>query len=170
MREKQTIIIFEGVDMSGKSTIAKALSNQTGIPIFKMNVPKHFWDFLIHQRYSGEAITQMLEQTEQSVILDRSFVSDYMYALLFNRPYDLRKHIDTDHRFAAMNALIVYCYKDKEFFQHDEEDKDFVSVKDYTEMQNYYDIILGKTSCKVIRINTSDENLHNQLATIMSNI
>lgn len=167
---KQKIIIFEGVDMCGKSTIAKALSKQIDVPIFKMNVSKHFWDFLIHQRYAGEAITQLLEQTKASVILDRSFLSDYMYAMLFNRAYDLKKHVETDQRFAKMGAVIVYCYKDEEFFQHDEEDKDFVSVKDYKEMQNYYNVILERSACKVIKLNTSDENLHNQLATIMSNI
>jgi thymidylate kinase len=156
--------------MCGKSTIAKALSERTNVPIFKMEVSKHFWDFLIHQRYAGEAITQMLEQTKQSVILDRSFLSDYMYATLFNRAYDLKKHFDTDERFAKMNALIVYCFKDEEKFQEDKEDADFIKVSDYKQMMAHYETVLNETTCRFIKINTSDENLEAQLETIIKNI
>ena len=168
--KQQTIIIFEGIDMCGKSTIAKALSLKLEIPIFKMNLPKHFWDFLIHQRYATEAITQMFEQTGQSAILDRSFLSDYMYSCLFNRPYDKATHVLTDERFAKMNALVVYCYKDEESFQEDTEDADFITMNDYKKMMIHYDLVLDETNCRHIRLNTSDENLEEQLKTIIANI
>lgn len=156
--------------MVGKTHIAEALSKKIGHPIFKMNIEKHFWDFLIHQRYATEAITQMLEQTGLSVILDRSFVSDFMYAQLFNRPYDYDTALKTDNRFANMNALIVYCYKDKEKYQDDPEDKDFISKNDYDSMKEIYEMYLSDTHCRVLKLNTSDEHLENQLSIIIQNI
>lgn len=153
--------------MVGKTHIAKALSKKLNIPIFKMEIQKHFWDFLIHQRYATEAITQMLEQTGQSVILDRSFPSDWMYSKLFKRPYDDIKGFSTDERFAKMGAIIVYCYKDKKFYQDDPEDKDFINKSDYDKMKNLYNRYIAFTNCKILSINTSDENLEKQLSTII---
>jgi len=167
---KQTIIIFEGHDMSGKTHIAEALSKKLNIPIFKMNRTKYFWDPLSYQTYATEAITQMLEQTKQSVILDRSFPSDYLYSKLFKRPYDYEKHWITDGRFAAMDTLIVYCYKNEEFYLHDEEDKEFISVTDYNRMKAIYDDFFISSCCRHCELNTSDENLDEQLSIIMKYI
>jgi thymidylate kinase len=167
---RQTIIILEGHDKSGKSTIAEALSKRISLPIFKMSRPKYFWDPLSFQTYATESITQMLEQTGVSVILDRSFPSDYMYSTLFIRPYDYERGKKTDERFATMNALIVYCYKNKSSYLEDPEDASFISTKDYDKMKTIYSSFLRSSRTRSIEINTSDEDLEKQLTTIINNI
>lgn len=167
---KQTIIILIGHDTSGKSHISKALSEKLNLPIWKMATPKKFWDPIIAQRYSQEVITQMCEQLKNSVIFDRGFPCDWMYAKLFNRHYDFEKALETDVRFSKMNTLIVLCYKNKINQQYDEEDKDFVNIEDYDKMTQLYLTFLQNSLCKHITINTSDENLEEQLETIIKNI
>jgi len=167
---KQTIIILIGHDTSGKSSIAKELSKKLNLPIWKMKTPKHFWDPIVAQRYSQETITQITEQTNVSYISDRGFPCDWMYSKLFARSFDYEKAIDTDIRFSKMNTLIVLCYKTKDKFLHDEEDKDFVSINDYQKMTNIYLDYLNQTQCRYIKINTNNENITNQINEIVKHI
>ena len=164
---KQTIIIFEGPDQVGKSTIAKALSLKTKIPLFKVQRNKYFWDPDISLRYLTEGITQFIEQTGVSVILDRWVASDYMYSKLFNRhiSYDIIKNIDA--RLSDLNAIIIVCYKREEGYLHDEEDKAFISMKDYDKMKMLYREYASITKCKIHFLDTTDQNLKNQLNEII---
>lgn len=169
---KQQLIVIVGHDNSGKSHIAKALSERINVPIFKMSVPKRFWDPIIAQRYSTEAILQVIEQTKLSTILDRGFPCDYMYSKLFNRDFDYGKLAEIDSRFAAMQTLIVLCYKDAEAFLDDEEDRIAfgITTEAYEKMTGFYREYLEMSKCKSIIINTSDENLEAQLDKIILNI
>jgi thymidylate kinase len=166
----QNIIIFEGHDKSGKSTIAAELSKQNNIPIFKVNRSKYWWDPEVNLKYLTEGITQFIEQTGQSVILDRWTPSDYMYSKLFDRDISYRKIADIDARLGKLNALIVYCYKDKEAFVHDEEDKDFIDITMYEKMTSLYEEFAVNSKCRALWLNTSDQNLDAQLAKINSKL
>ena len=169
---KQIIIILVGHDNSGKSHIAKALSQSLSLPIFKMDTPKKFWDPVIAQRYASEAITQVFEQTKASAILDRGFPCDYMYSKLFNRPFDYEKNFETDARFAKMNTLIVLCYKSEAKHLDDEEDRvNFqITTKDYYKMTDTYREFKKQSQCRWLTLNTDDENLGAQLLKITDNL
>lgn len=167
---KQTIIIFEGHDKAGKSTIAKALSEKIQVPIFKVKRNKYLWDAVVNLNYLTEGITQFIEQTQSSAILDRWHASDYVYGKLFDRDVSYRKIFELDERFADMDALIVICYKKEASYIPDEEDKEFITMNDYSKMTDLYKEFILETKCRFVFIDTSDENLETQLQTIIHNI
>ena len=162
------IIIFEGHDTSGKSSIAKALSEKINVPIFKVKRDKYWWDPIINLLYMTEGITQFIEMTKCSVIIDRWHPSDYMYSKLFDRDVSYRKIADIDDRLAQQHALIIYCYKDQEVFIDDKEDADFVNKSMYTRMTTLYREYEKISKCRSLWINTSNKNLEEQLKVIIA--
>ncbi len=54
MEKKQQIIIFEGHDRSGKTTIAQALADNLKIPYFKVKRDKFWWDPMVNILYLDE--------------------------------------------------------------------------------------------------------------------
>jgi len=167
---EQTIVIMCGHDRSGKSTISDALSGKLEIPIFKVQRDKYKWDHVANLAYGTDQICQFLEQTMSSVILDRFHPSDYVYSNLFGRKYDYDKVFDIDERLSKLNALIVICYKDENAYIPDEEDKDFITMADYPRMTELYNKFAVLSKCRILFLNTSDENLEKQLATIIENL
>lgn len=168
--KKQTIVIFEGADQSGKSTIAKALSEQLSIPVFKIERTNTWWDPYINLRYATEAVTQFIEQTNSSVILDRWMGSDFMYDKLFNRHSDRKKIFDIDKRLAKRRALLVICYKQPKYYTDDKKDGELFDTSAYTTMTKIYKKYATLTSCKVLLLDTSDQNLKEQLNKIQKKL
>ena len=166
----QKIIILEGHDQGGKSHIAAALSKELGIPVFKVQRDKYNWDKNANLAYGTEQITQFIEQSKCSVILDRFMPSDFMYSRLFDRDVDYDKIWELDLRFSQMNTLLVICYKNEENQIDDIEDKDFVNKSQYNEMTKIYRQYAAESNLKVLFLNTSDEDLENQLSLIKKNI
>ena len=167
MKNKQQVIIFEGADRSGKSSIAKALSAELNIPIYKSQRNKHFWDPIVNIHYFTESVTQFIEQTEVSVILDRWMPSDYMYSKLFDRDISYRKIWELDERFSKLNTLLIICYKEPKYYVEDTEDFEFVNKTMYTQMTNLYKEYQDQSKIKnILYLNTSNENLKEQIEKI----
>jgi thymidylate kinase len=165
--KKQIIIILEGHDKSGKTSIAKVLSEKIKVPIFKVVRNKYDWDKEANLKYGTEQITQFLQQTGASVILDRWHPSDFMYSKLFGRTVDLKKINGIDRRLSQLDAVIIYCYKHQDNYEVDEEDKDFVNPSMYGKMTSLYQQYASLYSqCRYIFLNTSDKNLDKQLKAI----
>jgi thymidylate kinase len=163
----QTIIIMEGTDKSGKTTISKALSSRIGIPRFKVQRDNYNWSPEMNLKYLTEGITQFLEQSGSSIILDRWHPSDFVYDRLFKRQSDDIKIMDIDGRLAKLDALLVVCYKTPEHYEVDLEDADFVNPSMYDEMNDLYKEFISKTKCKVLHLNTSDRDIEEQLSKII---
>ena len=87
------LIALEGPDRCGKSEIAAALSRHVGIPVFKnsgewftdLRDPSYFKNLLI---YGATFLTDFLQQTGASVIMDRNYASEWVYSKYFNRETD----------------------------------------------------------------------------------
>ena len=157
------VIIFEGHDKSGKTTIAKRLSEELGIPTFKVQRDKYNWDRKHNLHYGTEQITQFIEQTKSPVIIDRFHGSDYMYDRLFDRELQDAKVFELDTRLAELGTVIILCYKNEEQYEVDEEDKEFVDPSMYTDMTMHYRNFLMKGKCKFIVLNTSSMDIEEQI-------
>lgn len=167
MEKTQHIIIFEGHDMVGKSTIATALSERIKAPVIKMEKPwKH--DPLVELMYGAENICQLIQQTDYSFILDRFHPSEYVYSRVFNRVTSHEQIIKLDERLAEMGAVIFVFYKQEAAFQHDPDDK--IELAKYHELIRWYREFEKITKCKIVFIDTSDENLEAQLQEIENNL
>jgi thymidylate kinase len=164
---KQTVIIFEGMDRSGKSTISTELSKQLNIPKFKVQRNKYFWDVFCNINYLDEGVMQCIEQTGASIIFDRWVPSDFVYSKLFDRDISYRKIWEIDERLSKLNATLIVCYKTPEHFIEDIEDADFVNPTMYARMTELYREYASQSKIKnIMFIDTSDENLEKQIETI----
>lgn len=96
-------IILEGVDCSGKSTLAQALSMKAGLKVFA-EPRKHDISFLDKDNYSAYAFgsimsTVELLRTADLNIKDRLHLSEVVYSKLYGRP----SHVS----FAAVDEALV---------------------------------------------------------------
>jgi thymidylate kinase len=84
------LILFEGVDNSGKTTIANKISERVNIPIFDANFNKikEYGDLPYLQEYSAVSagmfiLTAKLDnQLDIDLIQDRSYLTEYIYSKL----------------------------------------------------------------------------------------
>jgi thymidylate kinase len=168
---KQTIIVLEGHDKSGKTHIAAALSAELNIPSFKAIRSRFWWGPIVKIIYLVECIMQFIEQSGTSIILDRWIPSDYVYSKLFDRDISYRKIWEIDERLSKLNTTIVFCYKKDEKFIHDVEDEMFINESQYRKMTELYRDYSHQSKVKnILFLDTSDENLVEQLKTIKSYI
>lgn len=157
------IIIFVGPDRCGKTTIAKELSYQSGIPYFKNHTQKDFFnkniDPLQKIYIEGNLQIQFLEQTQCDVIKDRDFPCEYAYSKTYGRVSDDDYIFSLDEKYSRLTTVIVYCYKNvyKEFKD------EFVDIKQIETLKKYYNEFLDKSKCKVIRMSTDNEYLPAQI-------
>jgi thymidylate kinase len=164
MQNTQKLIIFEGHDMAGKTTISQALSKQLNIPIIKIERNHKWVDPLVELIYGSEVHCQTAQQSGYSFIYDRLYPSEYAYSRVLGRVTAHEQILKLDERYAAMGALIVVCYKDPKAYQDD--DKAIIDVAHYTALTEWYREFAKFTKCKIIFIDTTDENLEAQLETI----
>lgn len=168
---KQKVIILEGADRSGKTSISIELSRQLEIPRFKVQRNKYFWDVFCNINYLDEGVMQCIEQTGASIIFDRWIPSDYAYSKLFDRDISYRKIWEIDERLARLGAALIICHKQPEHFIADEEDKDFVNPSMYAKMFELYQEYSKQSKIKnIVFLDTSDENLQKQVLTIISKL
>jgi len=163
------LIIFEGSDLSGKSTIAEAVAKK--LPesyLTKMchrpknnsesevaKVYKRYWNIVEWYK-----LIYTLSQGKDTMILDRFYPSEAVYS--YKRDYDamddkriieLDTYIDTQ-----FNALIVYCEPPNDILEQRLKDRgdDFVDVNDLGKIRSRYHNFLEFTCCQVITYNTED--------------
>jgi hypothetical protein len=158
----QHIFFFVGLDRTGKTTISKEFSNLTDIPYFKNPSEKKIFknDNLLALNYVAPTIYEICKQTDYSFIFDRGFPCEYAYSKAYNRETDYDLIFEIDRKFSFLNTTIILCDKPNLFdnFQDDLVQKD--KIKD---IQKYYKEFINKTKCKVLYLDTSDENLDSQL-------
>lgn len=82
------IIIVEGIDRVGKTTLCNKLSGEFGIPIHK------YKGIISYDKMSNAEETdktlgliQLLQETNADIIFDRSYLTDYVYGII-ERKYD----------------------------------------------------------------------------------
>jgi len=161
------IIILEGIDKTGKSTIGKALSDKIKIPYFKNPSEKeHFKDEVAWWRWLDQLyIYEFLKQTKYSVIIDRGHPSDYVYSKVFRAASQayVKRILFIDSLFAELNARIIYCYND------DTKNKDeLFDLKRYHGwLKREYEYFLGHSKCKVMYLDTGGNNIEEQLEAIL---
>lgn len=169
---KQRIIIFEGVDGAGKTTIAKELSKKIKIPYFRHDVDRSIYFqnripnemlFFAHDRF-----TQFFEKTNYSLICDRGYPSTLVYNQVFgHRKLDeneFSKIIELDDRYSKLNAKIIICFKELNLSQFTDE---YVMFKKTKAILNEYIIFQQWSNCKILPLDTTDEDLRSQLKMII---
>jgi len=163
----QKILFFEGVDKTGKSNIAKRLSEIISTPYFKNTTEKLFFTDKTITKYrwlDQLYLYEFLKQTGYSVIIDRGFISDLVYTRIFRKKNKetIEKLIIVDKLFASIGAKIIYCYKTKNTFVDD-----VIDIDKYSSLSNEYDRFLKLSFCEILKLDTTDEKINEQIKRIV---
>lgn len=153
------IIIFEGHDNSGKTTIAKAFADSHPNAVY------------IKDKYLQKAALENVNQSyaryqlglfacvfdpNKLVVIDRAILSHFVYSAIFNQPSDNEIIADTLELLKG-KAIYIICYKTNEIepdeiFSHQPEIR-----KAFNTFPKHYPYYY---------LDTTDENLDSQLKSI----
>ena len=159
------IIIVEGFDRSGKTTLCDLICEKTKIKKFKSSFEifskidleeaiKHDWRFVL----------DILSQVEFDIVFDRSFISQYVYSKILridNVIHQFKSIGNYDNMFKLycdklenIKHLIVYCERQNYIGVID--DKIDVSLNRIAKME--YNVFIAKFCAKLNVIRCNFEN------------
>ena len=171
MDVKNKIILFEGFDNTGKTTIAKELSKLLRFQYFKNPAEKERFGIpdLIDKEAMIEAryLVNLLEQVffeGLGIIFDRNIPSHFVYSKAFNRKFNLAGIIEIDKKLAELGAVIIFCYKTKILNYSDS----LVDESKSEQVNSLYYKYFSMSKMKYLFLNTDDEDLKRQINTILS--
>lgn len=116
------VIIIEGPDRSGKTTVAELVAKHFGTEVFMTNSRECFADLkndtsnlAKFNYYLAKFIENMQATSEQTkpIVIYRSFLSEMVYADLFNRKTHNQANNSTDDCFKLMNATVFLLQNKK---------------------------------------------------------
>ena len=158
------IIIFEGHDKAGKSTIAKTLSTQLDYPIF--NDPRRKQIINHHDTtaavQAGLLLANFMYCTKPNIILDRFYPSEIVYSKVLGRKTDIWDLWKTDRIMASAKTRIILCYKST--IDQIDEIHDIETLK---QVRKGYFEFFGRTKCEKLMLDTTDKNLNKQINKII---
>ena len=165
---RQRIILLCGADMTGKTQIARALSQQTGIPYWKFESEwSAFKDdpalFARTVRYGDEYLASYLRASGASLIKDRGYPCEWVYSRAFDRASDDEAVRHADEQFAALGTVIVWCSRSSYAGISDDLFPGDLGPEKLAQIDALYGEFAELTRCRVIRLNVDDEDLTREL-------
>lgn len=152
----QTLLVIEGCDMIGKSTLIKELSRITKIPSYKAKNEQFDFvnsqdKFLNHLYWSDTRQLDLLEQIGFSIIFDRAWPSEYAYSQFYNRKTDIQQLLKNDERYAKLGAKILFCYRNSYAGLQDDLDPN-LNATNLHKIHYFYNDFFKLTKCEVINV------------------
>ena len=160
------IIFFEGPDKSGKTTIAREFCKTNSFQYFKHNSQKKCFKenlFKIDLEFSAVLLHDLLTQIKIDLVIDRNYASEYAYSRALEREtnIDILRFLDDGYR--ILNACHIFCFKQDYSSYVD----DCMKIENLKKVQLHYEQFYKTfTKCRYLFIDTTDENLNNQIQLI----
>lgn len=169
--KRQQIIVLDGPDMCGKTQIARELSHRTGVPYYKASDEHQAFvgkqDYFVNSlKYSDTRLVDFIRQTETSVIFDRCWPSEFVYAKFFDRPTDLETLWEIDRRYAQLGAKIIFCTRTSFEGIHDDLKPDWIGPHELERLNSLYQDFAMMTKCEIKWLIVDDENLDREVTEI----
>ena len=164
---EQIIVILDGPDGTGKTEISQGLSKVLRIHTFKNPLEGTLFrnkTFQEEMKYVPEYIVAFLKQTGTSVIFDRHYPAEYAYAKTLNRDFDEEKFWAIDKIFAEIDTKIILCHTS----HYTNYEDPLVPIGAQEDIFRHYLAFSIKSSCKNYFLDTSTQNLPEQLSTIVN--
>lgn len=169
------VLIFEGHDRSGKTTIANRLAERFDTEVFTTNSKECFTDkgafgkdssgIALFNYHIASYCSSLIEHKvlNKPIIIYRSFLSEMVYSKLLGRKTFEVINIATDIMYSRINATVILCKNNRESFNDELLDDKLIkkSVKLYDELK--FDL-----SCDVLEIDTSEHNVELYVDNIIS--
>lgn len=145
------LVILEGMERTGKSTLAKALEERGFINFKDHNRFREFdVDAVKHRLDSTLSFLIALNEAGQDVVLDRFHLSEIVYSISYrgNSLDELSYNFFIDTALAQMDTVLVHCIRDiNENYLKAFPDKGF-SSKELKEISNRFDYFIDKSEIR----------------------
>ena len=166
-------LAFIGPDMTGKSNIAGELSHRLEVPVFKnsgewstkLDSTDYFLNLL---RYGGPFLMDFISQTNVSVILDRFYPCELIYADAFERETDMSVISWMDEKFAAADGKFIICVRKSYHGLVDDQYPDDLPIEMLQKLDRLYREFAKTTQCDCLLLETDDFDLDRQISDIMN--
>ena len=169
------IIIFEGLDGTGKTTIAKALAEKLNLQYFKNSMhgldsmpekykDRAYFDNLL--KYQAPLTLAFLRQClfkEKGIILDRFIPSEFAYGMALRNGTDEDLIWQIDKKLFLLGAKVIYLTK---CFNRVTQPKEFM-YSELVKIRTYYQIYKSTTLMPWLWLDTTSENLSYQITEIV---
>jgi|TARA_R110001599_G_scaffold71320_7_gene199151 deoxyadenosine/deoxycytidine kinase len=165
-------IAFIGPDMTGKSNIAKELSNRLELPVFKnsgewktqLDSADYFLNLL---KFGGPFLMDFITQTNISVILDRFYPCELVYADAFNRETDMSAIAWMDREFTKAGGKFIVCLRKDYSGLVDDQYPDQLPTSMLEKLDELYRTFCDTTECEYLVLETDDFDLDRQVSDII---
>jgi len=116
------ILLFEGWEKAGKTTLAKKVKNELNFQYFRSNKQINSGiDLEKAINYDWRFMIDFLSQINCNICFDRSFISQYVYSYLFREANILENYTKEEYfkifqqytlNLSTCNYKIIYCTRD----------------------------------------------------------
>jgi thymidylate kinase len=173
--EKQRVVIVVGPDMTGKTQIAKELASRLQVPYFKASSEHHAFmnepdKFVKDIRYADPRLIDFIAQTGASVVMDRGFPCEFVYATAFGRETDYEAIHRIDLAYRAIDANVIICLRKNGFAGiTDDLDPTRLTSEKLEQIQELYRAYANcHIVCRFLFLYVDDEDLDREVKDILS--
>lgn len=153
-----TVIVFEGHDRSGKTTIAKAFADHYGCIYIRDEFLKQAASENANQSYARYQLGLFIDcfDPRKDYIIDRALLSHEIYSKIFNQARS-DNVIKRTEELLKNKVLYIVCYKTGKLVDDDM----------FGSQEKIRDAFLALPERKdIFLLDTTDENIHSQLCYI----
>jgi dCMP deaminase len=116
------IILVEGADYTGKSTLCAQLSQRLNMPVFKPGESPLLGQEVAQSQAQDSIMMDLIEQVPMDLILDRFFPSEFAYGLAYDRVFDKELIKEFDMRMLFLDVVPVMLLHGKDIpFERDQD-------------------------------------------------
>lgn len=167
------VLIFEGHDRCGKTTIANKLAERFNTQVFMTNSRECFTsseapgNLSVFNYYLAKYVQDIYQRKElnKPIIIYRSFLSEMVYAKLFNRETSDFHNKAADVLFNRVNATIILCKNNRTVYG-DETLPDSM-VQKSADLFDHYKMMVR---CKVLELDTSSHNVDEYINSLVKQL
>lgn len=162
----EKLLIFTGVDGSGKTTFVDRLVNKYNCEAIHFCAPKDF-------NHAKSDYLSFLEKQNTSCVVDRLHDGEFVYGIKY-RNNNIEEVIEFTKEYETklkdkFDVKLFYVFADKDTLlkRYETRGEDFIDWLHIEELQELYNIFLKTTSLETYIIDTTHETIENNLDKII---
>lgn len=144
------IVILEGMERTGKSTLANEFEKRGFVKFKDHNRFREYSvDTVKHRLDSTFSFLQALDQAGTNVVLDRFHISEIVYSGFYRKapPTNMSYNYFIDAALSKMNVVLVHCTRKIDDKYVDDFQLDFAK-RDLDEMKNEFSYLIDKSEIR----------------------